>query len=126
MVTRNTSRLRKTLQAGNSQGVPRVSVASPSAAAAQAVSEPFDLALATTSTNPSYLRDISRLATHRNGTRVLDYCAAPLLPRLTPGHSHISDQEILAPIIEANESVEQRARLAEAWIDSVTCAAGTS
>jgi glutamyl-tRNA reductase len=119
LVTRNTSRLRRTLALscmGTEVGVTVVSIA---AATAEALHGSFDIALATTSTNLAYLRNIETLAVHPNVGRALDYRATPLLPRSTPRHGHIRDEDIITRIIEANRPVEERAREAKAWIDSM-------
>jgi hypothetical protein len=126
LVTRNTARLRRTLASSDMEAEVRVTVVSPAAAKTEAVRQPFDLALATTSANRAYLRDIGTLATHPNVSRALDYRATPLLPRSTPRHGHILDEQILSRVTEANRVVKERARLAEAWIDSVVRQVGVT
>ncbi len=119
LVTRNTSRLHKTLHSSMDASV-RAKVVSPAAAMAEAAREPFDLALTSTSTNRTYLRYIDTLTAHPNLGRALDYRATPALPRATHKYGHISDADILRQVIEANRVVADRAREASGWIDRVT------
>jgi glutamyl-tRNA reductase len=126
VVTRNPTRLRLTLASELPTAGRPPRVVSPRVATTEAVRVPFDLALATTSTNQTYLGDIGALARHRNVNRVIDFCAIPFLADSISRYSHISDRDVLSAIVEANGPVARRAHQAEAWIDSAARAVEVS
>ncbi|MGW5922311.1 hypothetical protein ACWFPY_25265 [Nocardia fluminea] len=115
IVTRNPTRLRRSLIA-RANGRPQPFVTTARNAAEAYTDLPFDLVIATTSANETYLNNLSAIANSANVGRALDYSATPFLPVATPNYLHISSDGIMQWVSELNRPVQVRAAYAAAWI----------
>lgn len=122
MVTRSTSRLRRTMAAAHGQTA-GITVSSSQHALTNHAQVPFDLVIASASSNPTYLQNVRGLARHDNVNLVLDFTATSSFSQRPSSYHHISDPGMIQWLRDSNLPVERRAAQAVEWIEERAAAA---